>query len=1088
METTPVTSPTPGAVRTRSLSPASAWPGVTIEGGGGLRVPILAGGWPRGVWAGDVLVSRLLAGPVGGGMMRLFLRRLRGGGVIDACEAVGKGSSATWTAGGHEAVWSGAWCSVAKPGKAGASETKTDATFTIRLVLDTTERRWAWQVRVDGLGPDAWDAVLVQDVGLAHEGLVRNNEKYVSQYLDHRVLSHADAGPVVMSRQALAQGGAHPWLLSTATRGVAAMTDGVAFYGPVYKTGQPPAHLFDPELPNGVIQHESAAAVLQARPEVGDSGSRATATFAFAFTPDHPDASSEADLDGVDPLLAWARSSAASSDHDLGGDGPPAPAPTRCEEASPLRSGEPATEADLESWFGPCSAWRNVEQADAGVLSFFHGPDRHVATFQKDADLRRGHGHILRTGQAWMPAPDTLGMTCYQHGVFASQVTLGNTTFGQITGVARDELNLDQLSGLRVSVDLEDGEGFVQLAEASAFEMAPGWARWWYRLGGRVLTVRAVASPDETLLRFSLRVVKGGAVRARLTQHLCIGEQEDCFETDVHFDTTTGVCTATPSPKTRLAQTQPGTRFALSIDRVDDLCRFDAIPFDPESEEAGCYPYLVVETEMLDAFAWSLAGATKGNSLPADLSPDPAASVDAADAYWAELRAPLTRLIEGRKDGVPESFVDLPPWFVHNAMIHLSLPHGLEQFGGAAWGTRDVCQGPVEMLRAIERPDVIAEILRVVFKHQFRQNGNWPQWFMHEPYQAIQAGESHGDVVVWPMYAVCHYLEMTGDTSLLDEAVTYTEHDRAAGFPFSNEQHAEPIRAHIDRALERIASQHIPGTVLPRYGDGDWNDSLQPAEPWMAERMVSSWTVALLQHTLSRLSEAVRGYDASWSEALAARAAAVAQNFQRWCVIDGQVAGIVLFNEDQSAAEPLLHPHDERTGIRHSLIPMNRGLLGGLFSDEQAAHHLAVMRETLAAPDGMRLMERPPTYTGGHSRFFQRAESAAFFGREIGLMYTHAHLRTAEVMIERGLIDEALRLLDIVNPVGLPGRVSNAERRQGNAYFSSSDAGFASRFDADTDHEKVYTGDVTARGGWRIYSSGPGIYLWLLRRCLEADA
>ena len=40
-------------------------------------------------------------------------------------------------------------------------------------------------------------------------------------------------------------------------------------------------------------------------------------------------------------------------------------------------------------------------------------------------------------------------------------------------------------------------------------------------------------------------------------------------------------------------------------------------------------------------------------------------------------------------------------------MIHLTVPHGLEQFSGAAWGTRDVCQGPVEFLLALEHDGTV---------------------------------------------------------------------------------------------------------------------------------------------------------------------------------------------------------------------------------------------------------------------------------------------------------------------------------------------------------------------------------------------
>ena len=66
-------------------------------------------------------------------------------------------------------------------------------------------------------------------------------------------------------------------------------------------------------------------------------------------------------------------------------------------------------------------------------------------------------------------------------------------------------------------------------------------------------------------------------------------------------------------------------------------------------------------------------------------------------------------------------------WFAHDAIIHLTVPHGLEQYTGAAWGTRDVCQGPVEFLLALEHDGVVTEILRIVFAEQSEAGGDWPQ-------------------------------------------------------------------------------------------------------------------------------------------------------------------------------------------------------------------------------------------------------------------------------------------------------------------------------------------------------------------------
>ena len=68
-----------------------------------------------------------------------------------------------------------------------------------------------------------------------------------------------------------------------------------------------------------------------------------------------------------------------------------------------------------------------------------------------------------------------------------------------------------------------------------------------------------------------------------------------------------------------------------------------------------------------------------GGPVGARLAPSPAASV-----------CERQRRSHGGRHGAP--------WLVHDAMIHLTAPHGLEQYSVAAWGTRDVCQGPLEFL------------------------------------------------------------------------------------------------------------------------------------------------------------------------------------------------------------------------------------------------------------------------------------------------------------------------------------------------------------------------------------------------------
>ncbi len=155
---------------------------------------------------------------------------------------------------------------------------------------------------------------------------------------------------------------------------------------------------------------------------------------------------------------------------------------------------------------------------------------------------------------------------------------------------------------------------------------------------------------------------------------------------------------------------------------------------------------------------------------------------------------------------------------------------------------------------------------------------------------------------------------------------------------------------------------------------------------------------------------------------------------------------------------------------------LTQSILAGILTPEEAEEHERLVVEHLLFPDGVRLMDRPAAFDEGIPHTFQRAEQAANVGREVGLMYVHAHIRYVEALAALGrgrALDELLR----ISPFDLGSRIAHALPRQRNAYFSSSDADFPDRASFARDFEKLRDGSVGVRGGWRVYSSGPGIYL-----------
>lgn len=405
-----------------------------------------------------------------------------------------------------------------------------------------------------------------------------------------------------------------------------------------------------------------------------------------------------------------------------------------------------------------------------------------------------------------------------------------------------------------------------------------------------------------------------------------------------------------------------------------------------------------------------------------------------------------------------------------DAAVHFQAPRGLEQYTGGAWGVRDVCQGPVGLLLATDELAALRHTITQIFAGQ-QDDGDWPQWFHFLPEMAGPGHrESHGDVVYWPLLALGEYLAVTGDASVLDESVPLV--GQTTILP------AVTIREHVALAVQRIRAQRTRDDRLPAYGHGDWNDSLQPARPDLAHHMCSTWTTELEIQALELLASQLQGRWPEMADELSSVAARTRSAFDEVLLVDGELAGYVVLGD--GPAEPLVHPHDTRTGLHHGLLQMVHAISDELLSPEQARHHQELIAQHLSGPTGSYLFDRPVTYNGGPMTVFKRAEAATFWGREIGLMYTHAHVRHVEALSHLGMPDEMWDELLKVVPATLTRRVEGAAPRQHNCYFSSSDAGFADRGVASSHADDLFDPATRFEGGWRVYSSGPGLVLRLV--------
>jgi 1,2-beta-oligoglucan phosphorylase len=1030
-----------------------------FESPSGLSVQVNANGSIRRIDHRDIILNLFLGSEVEGGPTNVYLRRH--GRSIESVPLLGPRSPAAVLVDENGLTLHGDW---------------NDIAFTLSLTLVQSAPVWQWRGALEnkGTAPVVVDLIYAQDLALAHYDAVRRNEYYVSQYVDYTPLTHARCGHVLAVRQNLSMDGRNPWVVIGSLRSaVSFATDALQFHGLAIRAGDVAAGLRAPMLEGRRRQHEHSMAVIQdAQLRLEPKVSTAYGFFGW-FEEHHASRSSPADLAFVDRALALPPVGGAPPQREQDGRS------ATLFSARPILKSLDLTDADVTELFG--KELRNVEREGGCTLSFFTGTHQHVVLKAKELKVLRPHGHIIRTGGHLVPDEASLTSTTWMAGVVNSLVTQGHVNINRFLSTTRSYLSLQRSAGQRIFVELPDGYRLLDVP--SAYEMTPNGCRWVYKHEGGVIEVRSWAPIDRHELDLSIDIVAGAPCRFLVSHHVALNGDDGAEALPAQFVRDRDGVVIRPTGGGDVARRFPDGFFRIDARRGTTIERVggdEELFLDGRSRRQPFVTILIARTRSASLrITGHLVTAAGGGACAAETAAEWASDQSKTDQFWKGAVGGLT-LHAPSSDSARDAgrIQEILPWLAHNAMIHYLAPRGLEQYSGGGWGTRDVCQGPAEMLLALGKWEPLRALLLRVFKQQ-NSDGDWPQWFMFfERERGIRPMDSHGDIVFWPLLALAQYLIATEEAPFLDVVVPFFDHEG------DDRAEKDTIWGHVERALKVIAERVIPGTNLAAYGHGDWNDSLQPLDPTMCERLCSAWTVTLHHQMLTALAKASRrvGRGAP-AEALEASARRVKEDFYRVLMADGTIPGYAYFQRDGSI-DLLIHPRDSATGITYSLLPMIHAIIDDLLTPRHAAAHVARIKEHLLGVDGARLFNRPFPYQGGPQRYFQRAESSTFFGREIGIMYTHAHLRYAEAMARYGDADAFLLALRQANPIAIRSTVPAASPRQANCYYSSSDAAFMDRYQALAEYEKVRTGEIPLEGGWRIYSSGAGIALRLIQECL----
>ena len=580
------------------------------------------------------------------------------------------------------------------------------------------------------------------------------------------------------------------------------------------------------------------------------------------------------------------------------------------------------------------------------------------------------------------------------------------------------------------AVSLFDDDG------RSRVEYGFGWAAWERSVDGMSVRVTAFV-PEDADARVLLIECAG---RARITWHtdlVCAGRDADApavvtayadglfTAENVRADAPTLFCAAAGMPLTGWTC----DRFSFLRGQMDARAG------------AGLSPCFALEG-VIDRQGVIVCGCSTRANLLRLTQPDEAAhALRATRERWL---GAVSRLWMTTPDADMNRY--LGGWAAYQTLCCRLLARTSLYQNGGAFGFRDQLQDAVNLLLLDSAP--AREQIGRACAHQFAA-GDVCHWWH------AGAGTEHGvrtrisDDLLWLPWAVCEYVEKTGDTEILraeypflaGEELEENEHDRYQ--PLEPGAETGTVLEHCRRALMRVLARGVGAHGLLLIGTGDWNDAFDRVGA--QGRGESVWLTWFFAITARKFAALVGGHAAE-QLALAAdhctRAAEGAWDgawYRRGYYDDGRPLGSAESDECRidaiAQAFAALDTHADPGRVHTALT--------------SAVEHLFDREHNV-----VRLFDPPITRRTPETGYV-RSYGAGL--RENGGQYTHGALWLAMALLRTGRTAEGAEILHAVLPAA-----HDPARYEGEPYVLAAD---------------IAGGDNAGVAGWTWYTGAAGWYL-----------